>query len=208
MIIKAKHHWLVDAFFKYYTIWKIKTHFHQVLIQGSCENNGSPMLVLANHFSWWDGFWIHYLNTTRLKRRFHFMMLEEQLRKYWLLQYAGGFSIKKGSRSALETIKHTTDLLQDSHNLVLLFPQGEIQSMHPIRFQFKKGVETILRRTNKPVQILFIANLVEYFSHPRPTLFMYLKEYQTDGIQPDHLETAFNRFFEQCVTETRQKKNV
>ena len=61
-----------------------------------------PVLLISNHISWWDGFWAMYINLKVLKRKFHFMMLEEQLRKYWFFNYTGGFSVNKKSKVFLK----------------------------------------------------------------------------------------------------------
>ncbi len=73
-------------------------------------------------------------------------MLEEQLRKHMYLNKAGGFSVRKGSRSIVESLGYTAELLNDKNNLVLMFPQGRIESMHKQDFVFEKGIEYVLKK--------------------------------------------------------------
>jgi 1-acyl-sn-glycerol-3-phosphate acyltransferase len=208
MIIKAKHHKIIYPFFKNYANWKIKKHFHKVHIQGEYEEKHLPLLIISNHFSWWDGFWLNYLNTKLFRRKFHFMMLEEQLRRYWFFKYTGGFSVRKSSRSIVETIKYTSELLSDSRNIVLMFPQGEIQSLYTRSFNFEKGVESIINNTANEIQILFVANLVDYFSNPKPCLFVYLTEYKSDNFQIGKIQSSYNRFYEQCLSENQKLRDL
>ena len=77
------------------------------------------------------------------------MMLEEQLRRHWYFNYTGGYSVKKHSRSALESIDYTAELLTDPGNVVLLFPQGEINSLYKDTFVFEKGIERMLKKVNR-----------------------------------------------------------
>ena len=78
-MLEAKHHFFFYPFFQHYSSWKIGRNFHEVKVIGTFDDQQLPILLLANHVSWWDGFWIMNLDMKVLKRKFHFMMLEEQL---------------------------------------------------------------------------------------------------------------------------------
>jgi hypothetical protein len=208
MIIKAKHHKIIYPFFKNYAIWKINKHFHNISIQGVYEEKHLPILIISNHFSWWDGFFLSYLNTKLFKRKFYFMMLEEQLRKYWFFKYTGGFSIKKSSRSIVETINYTSELLADNNNLVLMFPQGKIQSLYTRNFNFEKGVETILNNIKDKIHTLFVANLVDYFSRPKPSLFIYLTEYKSNSFEIGNIQSSYIKFYDHCLSENQKLRDL
>ena len=199
MMIKAKHHFLIYPFFQYFTLRQLKKKFHKIEIVGKYEEENHPVLVIANHISWWDGFWLMYLNLKMLHRRFHFMMLEEQLHKHWYFNFAGGYSIRKKSRSILETLKYTAELLECVENMVFIFPQGEIKSMHDHTIMFEPGIENILNFCNNEIQIIFIANLVEYFSHPKPSLFMHIKVYNGERNNKSKLQIAYNTFYQAAI---------
>lgn len=205
MIIKAKHHKIITPFFKYYTQWKINKHFHKVSINGVYEEKNLPLLIISNHLSWWDGFWMNYLNTKIFKRKFHFMMLEEQLIKYRILNYTGGFSIKKGNRSIIDTISYTAELLNNTDNLVLIFPQGEIQSIHTRTIIFESGIERILSKVQNKIQILFVTNLIEYLSNSKPSIFIYLTEYSSNNLQKQNIQSEYNSFFNECISKKRKQ---
>ena len=64
MILKAQHHTIVYPFFRWFSCWYTQRHFHQVIIKGDYDNQGKGVLLVANHISWWDGFWAVYLNET------------------------------------------------------------------------------------------------------------------------------------------------
>jgi 1-acyl-sn-glycerol-3-phosphate acyltransferase len=199
LILKAKHNWFIHPFFKFYAIWITKRHFKPVKLIGQFSEKQLPVLLIANHFSWWDGFWAMYFNLKVLKRTFHFMMLEEQLRKYWFFNYTGGFSISKKSKSIVETLNYTKGLLDDTENMVLIFPQGEIESMHKQSFKFEKGVERIIKNKEGKVQIIFLANLIDYFSSPKEGLYMYFNEYEKSDWSSESIEAGYNQFYKQCL---------
>jgi hypothetical protein len=204
MIIKAHHHFIVYPAFKVFTLISIKRNFHEVKIIGDFEDRNLPILTIANHFSWWDGLFVNYVNMKRFKRKFNFMMLEEQLEVHKFFRNLGGYSIKKNSRSMIESIRYTQELLQDKSNLVLMFPQGEIQSLYKSGFIFEQGLDRIFTKLNNEIQILFLANLVDYFSYPKPTIYSYMKEYKLSRNSLFELQECYNSFYNECV-ETNKK---
>jgi len=194
-MIKAKHHFFIYPLFKWLTRFLLRKNFYQVKILGEFEDSGKPVLVISNHISWWDGFWIMYLNQKIIKRKFHFMMFEKQLKKHWYFNYAGGYSVRKSSRSVLQTIQYTANLLQYSSNMVLIFPQGKITSMHQNRIIFESGIEKILEKADNELHILFAANFIEYLSHRKPGLNIHIESYTNNMRDRDSLQQAYNIFY-------------
>ncbi len=199
MIIKAKHNWFIYPFFKFYAVYKIRRNFYETTISGEYQDKGLPVLLLSNHLSWWDGFWAMYVNVKLLKKRFHFMMLEEQLKRFSFFINTGGYSIKRGSRSVVESLNYTAELLSDNRNMVLLFPQGKITSIYDQTLIFEKGVEHIINKVEGKLQIIFMVNLVDYFSEERPSLFIYLREYNPVEYKTEMIQEDYNRFYSECV---------
>lgn len=208
MILQARHHPVIDPFFTWYVNRSVKRHFHSLRFIPQYTERGLPILMIANHMSWWDGMWLRSLNARYFRRSFNFMMLEEQLRKHWYFQHIGGFSVKKGTRSVIESLDHAAELLSDPGNLVLMFPQGEIQSMHTRHFHFEKGILQILRKTDIPVQFLMTANIVDYFSHKKPSLFCYVRELENDIADHRQLEIEYREFYHECLSDQAKIREI
>ena len=207
MIIKAKHHFVIHPIFKLFSRVMINRHFDHIEVIGNVEMSGErSVLLLSNHCSWWDGFWQLNLNEKVFRKKFHFMMLEEQLKKHWYFNYTGGFSVKKSARSAVETLQYSAELLSHPDNLVLMFPQGKVESIHKQSVVFEKGAEKILHRTNRSkVQILFLVNSVDYFINMRPVLYHYVTEYKGIDISSAGLEESYNAFYEESIKQQTDK---
>lgn len=196
-MLTAKHHWFIYPFFKWYTKRKMKSSFASVQLLGKVESFTKPVLVLSNHVSWWDGFWLMYLNLNLLHKKFHFMMLEDQLKKFWFFNHSGGFSVRKNSKSLLETLTYSEHLLKESDNMVLIFPQGEIQSQHQTKIEFRKGVLRLIKSTHSTFDTLFVVNLLDYWSNPKPHLTIYFKKYESSAeLGP---EEAYQAFYNECL---------
>ncbi len=199
MILNAKHNFIIYPFFKWYAGFIIKRHNSTVKITGDFKDRNLPVLLISNHISWWDGFWAMYINQKVLHRKFHFMMLEEQLRKYWFFNFTGGFSVNKSTKSIVDTLNYTSGLLKDKENMVLIFPQGEIQSLHNQNLQFEKGVERILKNKENAVQVIFLVNLVDYFSNPKPGIYFHIREYVNGAFDLKSIQQNYTKFYAESV---------
>ena len=197
-MLKSRHHFIVYPFFQHYTRYLLRTRYHTVSIENHFADNGNAVLLIGNHVGWWDGFWAMYVNLKVLKRKFHFMMLEEQLLKYRFFNYTGAFSVNKGSRSVVESIRYASDLLNDSKNMLLMYPQGRLHSMYEHHFSFEQGINRILKNREGKVQVVFSANLVDCFTEPKPSLSIYTENYE-GAFTREGLEKAYNEFYMKCL---------
>ena len=191
-MLKAKHNFLIYLFFQFYTKVMIKRKFHSVIIEKKDINTSKPILLISNHVSWWDGFWAMYINLNLLKKKFYFMMHETQLLEYKFFNQTGGFSISNQYRHIIDSINYSSSILEDKNNLLVIYPQGEINSIYQSNFKFKRGIEKIINQ--KDITLLFSANLIDYFSNPKPSLFIYLEEFNGEFNLKD-IEEAYNVFY-------------
>lgn len=205
MILKAKHNFIIYPFFQRYAKRLIKKNFNKSKIIGDFKNENLPVLVLSNHVSWWDGFWIMYLNLKKINKKFHFMMLEDQLKKYSFFNLTGGFSVNKNSKTIIESLNYTVDLLKDKNNMVLIFPQGEITSVYEQNIKFEKGIDWIFKKTKNEFSILFVANLIDYFSDKKNNIFMYIEMHNSTDFININLQNSYNEFYKKSVELQKQK---
>lgn len=203
-MLKAKHNFFLIPFFRWYTVWIIERHFRTIQILGKIPERNLPVLVLSNHVTWWDGFWVEYLNVKIFGRKFHFMMLEEMLRKHRFFNYIGGYSVDKKSRSIIDSLNYTSELISDNRNTVLVFPQGSIQSTYNQDFIFETGINRILKDKQGKVQVVLLACMVDYFTHKEPSLYMHVEEYLLPNLDSASLEKEYNEFYKRCVETQKQ----
>ena len=206
-MIKARHNLFFVKFFRFYSKFMIKHHFRQVILKGTYKERNLPLLLIGNHFSWWDGFIANYLNNLIFHRRFHIMMLEEQLERRMFLNQAGAFSIKKNNRDIIASLNYSKTILTDPGNILVLYPQGEIQSIYHYPLHFEKGISAILDKIQQPVQVLFYAALIDYFSHRQPTLTLAFREFDMKQYASlDDLEIAYNQYLIEMINQQKEDK--
>ncbi|MBM1107027.1 1-acyl-sn-glycerol-3-phosphate acyltransferase [Aurantibacter crassamenti] len=190
-------------FSSFYTKVLISIFFGGIKYSGHYEEKGLPILIISNHFSFYDGFIQILLNLKVFKRRLHFMMLEKELRKNIWLTKIGACSISKGKRSSLESLEYAVEVLEDPENLFLFFPQGKIQSLYTREFTFEKGLlSNILENKKREFQLVFNINLIKYGTNIRPVIYAYYEtQHITAETDAEAVEIAFNRFAKACFTK-------
>lgn len=174
MTTVQQHQW-VDSAFSLYRDWRLSQHFHSLHLLGDVPTvkPRTPLLLLPNHSTWWDGFFIHLLNHKFFQRPLHMMMLKEQLRPYSLLSRLGAYPITTDShRAVAQALRHTVNLLQhQSSSLVCIFPQGALLPWHIRPLGYRRGVEHILHRVPTTVTIVPLAIRCETLEQQRPKAY-------------------------------------
>jgi len=207
-MIKARHHWFLYPFFVWYGWMRMKMHFKTIRMIGDLPDRGLPILVVSNHFSWWDGFFIASLNRKKFRKKFYVMMLEDQLKKNWFFQHTGAFSVRKNTKGVVQSLNYASELLQNSDNLVTYFPQGQFESINQGKLHFEKGVEWLLKNLKNEVLVVFMANQVDYFESGKPQLFMHFETYDYRGKNLREIEDDYNAFYHSSALKNIQLKET
>lgn len=173
-MIQAQHRFWADFIFQPYLTRLFKRHFHTIQVLGDLPEvpNHLPLLLLPNHSTWWDGFFIYLLNKRIFRRTAYLMMLEAQLSKYKFFAKIGAYSIEPKHRQGIvESLEYTVELLKRGTPLISIFPQGELLPWHTRPLNYKRGVEWVLREYGKPVAILPAAIRTEFLGEKCPEVF-------------------------------------
>lgn len=174
MIKATQSEWKKKAFYLVESKIILPRKFKKIEISGALPQDNHSVLLLQNHFSWWDGFIGSYVAYKYLNRSYHVMVQEDQLRQRPYFRYKGAFSIKKKSRQIFESLDYTNALLEDAANMVVVFPQGKLQSIHTRDITVEKGVCKLLEKIPENCQVLYNAVIVNFFESFKPSLHCHL----------------------------------
>lgn len=182
----------------YYIKWTVGKTFHELLFNDIAIDKSKSVLLIGNHFSFWDGLILYCINDRLLKKKLHVMILEETARKERFLKYVGVFSVKKDSRSILQSLDYAAELLSDPANLVLMFPQGRLYANFVTNINFEKGLVRIIEKAAENFQLVFASTFIQYFKHKKPTATVYLKSEPENyaGKSIEKLQEAYQRHYE------------
>lgn len=174
-MIRPRKNSVIHWFFHHYILRIVMRNFHEVILTPVNIVPDKAVLLLANHFSWWDGFLMYYLNNKLLRKKFHVMILEDTAREVSFFKYMGAFSVNKGSKDMIASLDYAAGLLNDPQNIVLIFPQGKLYSNFTDKVIFQKGLMRIINGAQDNFQILFATTFIEHFKHKKPRAHVYLK---------------------------------
>lgn len=106
-----------------------------------------PLLVIANHPSWWDGY-VALLLSRHYRMRRYLMMDAAQLNRYGFFAWAGCFGVARtDARDVVRTVAYAADLLrQHQPTWLWLFPQADITPPQARPLSVHGGAAHILRR--------------------------------------------------------------
>ena len=183
----------------------MKRHFGTIKVIGEFQEKKLPVLLISNHISWWDGFWAMYFNLKVLKRKYHFMMLEEQLRKYWFFKKLGAYSINPANPiSTARTLNYTRELLLSPQNLVVVYPQGVIQSPNSKFITIKEGLQKLLDKNKSEVQVLPLAVKFEYRENKNPDIVARFGS----PLRAEEIKINFDSFSNEFLNNMENLKSV
>lgn len=196
---------LIFSFFSWYIQFIIKKDFSSFNFNHTDFNKEKSILILANHFSWWDGFLIFYINKCFFKKRFHVLVNAENYNNIGFLKFLGAFAAENKGKDVLETLTYAGQLLDDPENLVLIFPQGKLFSNHLKNINFEKGVMQMINSSQKRMNIVFSATFIDYFAKRKPGAYTYLQNWETEEYMSlQLLKSAYNKHYDQSVVKQTQ----
>ena len=159
--------------------------FNKMIIKEAEIKPGHSYLLMCNHFSFLDGFLAIYLCLHGIHKRqplkgFYIMSLKKQMEKNWWLKHIGAFSIVPGSKSMEESLSYAAEILSTPGNLLLYYPQGNLESAHVRYIEFKSGLSTIIPKIKGDCQLIWCSILTEYFESIKPSVYFNMLDCGTN----------------------------
>ena len=201
-MIPARRIKLFSNWFAIYMRYRMRRAFNRLVVTPFTPKPGHSVLLLCNHFSWWDGLWGNYLAYWHLDRYLYIMMQEDHLQKRMLLNLFGGFSINRSSREMIKSLQYAAGLLNNPENLVVVFPQGELISNHTTEIKVEKGIERLIKNIKGPCHIIYNCALIEYFESLKPSVYFHLLDLGVAGeLSFDELTEKINTFHREALKD-------
>lgn len=198
-MIEARHSRWAHALFSPYLHLLLRRHFSAIWLSNPQPElpPQMPVLLLPNHSTWWDGFFVYRLNQTLPgQRRPYVMMLESQLQRFWFFARVGAFSIDPASPAHIRaSLRYAAGLLDSTGRrevLLSLFPQGELRPWAQRPLDYKRGLLLLLRMVAQPVCLLPLAITCVFGNARKPDVVLTLGQPQLAGPQtiPDMQDLA------------------
>lgn len=154
-----------------------------------------PLVLVANHTSWWDGFLLRDVQLAlRPRSPMYTVMTRRELRRFPFLRLLGGTGLDTESRTGALSMMRSlgTALRHRPDAVVVYFPQGRIRPSWARPLEFRRGVELLLRSVG-PCTVLPVGLHIEPLNAVAATSFIAAAAplSVTDGaVTAAHLESV------------------
>jgi 1-acyl-sn-glycerol-3-phosphate acyltransferase len=161
-----------DAVFWRYIKRSLRRHFNSLRVAFEEPLPEGPFLFIANHHTWWDGFFIYALNHLCLRHDVHVMMGEEQFRRFSFFRKLGVFSINQNSLADIRAaFVYSVEVLHSSPNASLwIFPTGEM-TPYGKEPAYKDGFARIAAQAGN-VSVVPVTFRIEYGEKQLPDVYV------------------------------------
>jgi len=137
----------------------------------------APVILIANHSSWWDGHLAMALNEERWHMDAYMMVENTQLARYQFFAWGGAFSVdRRNGRSALASLQYAVDRVTGAPTrLLILYPQGEILANDVRPLHFFSGVGHLVKDVTQRAgacHVYSAALRYEFIGEQKPEAFI------------------------------------
>jgi 1-acyl-sn-glycerol-3-phosphate acyltransferase len=155
-----------------------------------------PVLLVANHTSWWDGFLLREVHRQlRPGAPFHVVMARRELDRFPFFRWLGAVSLAETPLAARSLARRLERVTARDHGVVIAyFPQGRIWPSHRRPLGFRRGGAWLASRL-APLAVIPVGIHLETLTRPGPAAFVSVGSplLIREGIEPDRLEAAVTR---------------
>jgi 1-acyl-sn-glycerol-3-phosphate acyltransferase len=154
----------VLRFFRRIVRGYFRRHFRAVRVSEAARWDGlpeGPVIVYANHSSWWDPMVSVLLAERFMPERKHYAPMDAAaLERYGILKRVGVFGVEQHSaRGAAQFLRTGIEILKEG-GVIWITPQGRFADVRERPVEFKPGLAALVARA--PVGYVVLPMAVEY----------------------------------------------
>ncbi len=177
--------------FRYIVGRYFKRQFHSVRLSGArhLASISGPLIIYANHSSWWDPMVAYLLAAKLLPHRLHYAPMDASaLTRYPVLRHLGIFPVQMASaRGAIQFLRTGQAILR-SGAVLWVTPQGRFADARQRPLTFKPGLAALASRMGK-CTVLPLAIEYAFWDERLPeTLLHFGNPVHVDGEDAEALE--------------------
>lgn len=130
-----------------------RRHFHAIRVSGAdrfsalAKPDTGPVIVYANHSSWWDPMVSVYLAERLMGARLHYAPMDAAaLERYAMLKRVGIFGVEMNSTRGAAQFVRTSEAILAAGGVVWITPQGRFVDARVRPLEFKPGLSALVSR--------------------------------------------------------------
>lgn len=194
-----------EKLFALYNRNLLKRRFNSLYVRNFTElknrNKNIPLIIYANHSSWWDGLVLFEILNSREFDSF-VMMEEKHLAKFKFFRKLGAFSVvRENIREAKKSIEYAAAILRSGNKKTLLiFPQGEILPNDHRPIKFFNGLSLIIEKLRE-CNIVPCSIRYEFLNEYKPEIFVKFGVLENVRFDKNFDRKGFTEILERSMTE-------
>ncbi len=137
------------AFFRFIVRRYFRRQFHGVRLAGANDlaSITGPLIIYANHGSWWDPMTAYLLAAKLLPHRQHYAPMDSSaLKRYAVLGHLGIFPVEIETRRGAVQFLRTGEAILRSGGVLWVTPQGQFADSRQRPLVFKPGLAALAAR--------------------------------------------------------------
>ena len=196
------------AFFRSIVRRYFRRHFHAVRLSGGHQlaSISGPLMIYANHSSWWDPMIAYLLAADLLPERRHYAPMDAQaLARYAVLGRLGIFPVEIGTRRGAAQFLRSGLAILRSGGVLWITPQGRFADARERPLVFKPGLAALASR-QPGCTVIPLAIEYTFWDERHPEALLHLGEpVVTAGETADLLEPRLISALEDTMDALRQR---
>lgn len=139
--------------FSIYLRWYLRRHFHSVQVANArrIPPQAQPLILFANHASWWDPLTAMLLTQTILPERDHYAPMDEiALKHYGIFRPMGFFPVDNASpRGAAQLLRAGAQVMARPGAVLWITPESQLQDVRKRPIMFRPGLGSLMSRSGR-----------------------------------------------------------
>jgi 1-acyl-sn-glycerol-3-phosphate acyltransferase len=139
------------ALFSGYLHWYIGRHFRAMRVANGYRfpTTTGPLIVYANHASWWDPLSLIVISRHFLPNAHHYGPMDAAaLKHYGMFRKLGMFAVESGTlRGAAQFLRAAREILSSPNSVLWVTPEGRFTDMRTRPAVFRPGLAALVART-------------------------------------------------------------
>ena len=152
------------AMFSIYLRWYLRRHFHGLRVANArrIPRQAEPLILFANHASWWDPLTAMLLGQEILPEREHFAPMDSAaLKHYGIFRPMGFFPVDNATaRGAAQLLRAGRQVLSRPGSVLWITPESQFQDVRKRPIVFRPGLGALMSRSGRltcvPIAIEYV----------------------------------------------------
>ena len=137
-------------------------------------DNSGPLVIAANHPSWWDPMVAIFLAEKFAKQRRHYAPIEDvMLERYGIFKNLGFYGVEKDTAKGLKDFLHVGNhILEQADSVIWMTPEGNFTDPRVRPISIKKGLASLVSKNTK-AKVLPLAIEYTFWNEKKPEILVH-----------------------------------